>query len=673
MTEIPESIAVCAHLEELNISNNTLQSGALPTFLELLSSLRVIMADNCGIANISRSLAPLQSLHTLSLRHNNLRCLPSWLQRLDGCLEILLVNENPFYGAYADLVKPIIASSTLPSSTLAEPTAETALHHQTSFKSPKPPSLLEMYTENRDTVVDSLILSQSTHSPWTEISPASERSSFMSRARNIRSGMRRPSVVGSDARENDEKNSRVDSLLLADSGAKVSPVYGKSASGLKPMKSMGDLTMSQPSPQLLDELSAYKNWAKVSSRRRPSIVAIQDGNIKAPHTSSEAQKSRLRYVDSSRTTMAEMLISPDSSIVQNEIQAKPLRSQPGLSDFESIDYAVDPESSTEDVAPLSESNRHRKPSFFRKLSLVADKFSRPEKKKSVSVLRDRHQQSTSIQVEDRSSQVTLGKSKSQFSVPFFKDDMRSASDPLVNKSTSTIVPTSSQRNNLFERSTTGKSRFKANSTRPPNTAKPAPSAVDTSKLSAKDSPRTVKRRSYLMLSSTLPPLASPGPLAVTFSRESSWDGGTVSKAPILDDQTIKPSESTVDHSTPLQHGIEDTPVFQFTFEQRKAALAPLMAYLRDLDDLTQEIDVTAMPSGLPMRSPPSNGHSSVTSRRPSLADVSSSSSNKPGMSSGNESSRPDSVVIISHPSMPKVMKLKDNPVKREVQLSSQQE
>ena len=61
--ELPEELASCHQLEELNVSNNMLRF--LPTWLFELQDLRMLMADGCGLSSIPTELAGLRKLHTL--------------------------------------------------------------------------------------------------------------------------------------------------------------------------------------------------------------------------------------------------------------------------------------------------------------------------------------------------------------------------------------------------------------------------------------------------------------------------------------------------------------------------------------------------------------------------------------------------------------------------------
>ncbi|KAI0824224.1 hypothetical protein BC628DRAFT_1411147 [Trametes gibbosa] len=107
---LPPPLSACLNLEELNIAYNPLR--ALPTFLSTLTNLRVLIVDSTGISNLPESLAALERLHTLSIRRNKMHSLPSWLCELTT-LETLLVDGNPFQGPWKALMEPLLSRSPL--------------------------------------------------------------------------------------------------------------------------------------------------------------------------------------------------------------------------------------------------------------------------------------------------------------------------------------------------------------------------------------------------------------------------------------------------------------------------------------------------------------------------------------------------------------------------------
>ena len=99
-------VAACTSLRELDIKGNPLANGILPSFVSAaLPALEVLIADSCALTALPFTLAPLR-LHTLSLRLNQLKALPSWLCKLP--LEQLLLDGNPFGPRWLDLVQPLM-------------------------------------------------------------------------------------------------------------------------------------------------------------------------------------------------------------------------------------------------------------------------------------------------------------------------------------------------------------------------------------------------------------------------------------------------------------------------------------------------------------------------------------------------------------------------------------
>lgn len=74
-----------------------------------MPSLLVLIADACGLASLPSSLSHLSRLHTLAVRENRLRAIPSWLSRI-SCLEVLLVDGNPLHWQYQNLVRPLLTA-----------------------------------------------------------------------------------------------------------------------------------------------------------------------------------------------------------------------------------------------------------------------------------------------------------------------------------------------------------------------------------------------------------------------------------------------------------------------------------------------------------------------------------------------------------------------------------
>ncbi|PWN27120.1 hypothetical protein BDZ90DRAFT_186537 [Jaminaea rosea] len=110
IVDLPPCIEQCNRLEELNVSGNALASGKLPSWIGSLSTLRVLIADDTGLVSLPHAMSKLSELTTLSLGHNHLAHLPSWLCLLSGKLERLYLEGNPFKGAWQKLLASIFPS-----------------------------------------------------------------------------------------------------------------------------------------------------------------------------------------------------------------------------------------------------------------------------------------------------------------------------------------------------------------------------------------------------------------------------------------------------------------------------------------------------------------------------------------------------------------------------------
>ncbi|KAF8140081.1 hypothetical protein EV363DRAFT_326100 [Boletus edulis] len=108
LAALPPALASCANLEELNIASNPLR--VLPVFLSHLVALRVLIADATGIGTLPDSLSALDRLHTLSIRRNKMHALPSWLCLLPLMQELYL-DGNPFQGPWQALVEPLLSKT----------------------------------------------------------------------------------------------------------------------------------------------------------------------------------------------------------------------------------------------------------------------------------------------------------------------------------------------------------------------------------------------------------------------------------------------------------------------------------------------------------------------------------------------------------------------------------
>lgn len=117
ITELPSALSSCVALEELNLSANPLaRMGESDTIQALfsLSSLRVLLMDQCGLELLPEELASLSRLRILGLRHNVLTYIPSWIHVLE--LDCLLLEGNdmpePWSLVLGPLVQPMMSDFT---------------------------------------------------------------------------------------------------------------------------------------------------------------------------------------------------------------------------------------------------------------------------------------------------------------------------------------------------------------------------------------------------------------------------------------------------------------------------------------------------------------------------------------------------------------------------------
>ncbi|KDN44357.1 hypothetical protein K437DRAFT_138392 [Tilletiaria anomala UBC 951] len=110
LTSLPTSICTCTFLEELNISCNPIQGGLLPSWLDELASLKVLVADDLSLAILPFALSSLTKLETLSVRNNILQQLPSWLHLLRN-VKRLCIEGNPFFAPWLTILGPLLTIS----------------------------------------------------------------------------------------------------------------------------------------------------------------------------------------------------------------------------------------------------------------------------------------------------------------------------------------------------------------------------------------------------------------------------------------------------------------------------------------------------------------------------------------------------------------------------------
>ena len=142
LSALPESLALCTSLEELNISCNPLGTSnmAAPmSCLRALENLRVLLVDDCKLPVVPHEILSLERLQILGLRQNRLTCLPSWMHALDYLDCLLLAGNTQWTPAWKAIVGPLLHPSNDPPSPATNimpttPTVNTQI-------SPKPPPI----------------------------------------------------------------------------------------------------------------------------------------------------------------------------------------------------------------------------------------------------------------------------------------------------------------------------------------------------------------------------------------------------------------------------------------------------------------------------------------------------------------------------------------------------
>jgi hypothetical protein len=113
---LPTTLSTLLVLEELNVSGNPIR--AIPVFLTTLSrSLRILLADNCGLSTMPVEMTCMKRLTVLSLRRNKLHNVPDCIAGM-ASLEDLRLDGNQFLGPWKELTAPLMESYGSPISPL---------------------------------------------------------------------------------------------------------------------------------------------------------------------------------------------------------------------------------------------------------------------------------------------------------------------------------------------------------------------------------------------------------------------------------------------------------------------------------------------------------------------------------------------------------------------------
>ncbi|KAE8209387.1 hypothetical protein CF327_g6624 [Tilletia walkeri] len=122
LIEIPDVVAQCTSLTELNISANRI--GTIPDFIGGFKQLQLFQADFCELVYLPYALHELsECLLVLSVRGNKLTHVPSWLHLLTS-LERLNYEGNPLRAQWRSILDPLMRATLIPPTAAAETSLE---------------------------------------------------------------------------------------------------------------------------------------------------------------------------------------------------------------------------------------------------------------------------------------------------------------------------------------------------------------------------------------------------------------------------------------------------------------------------------------------------------------------------------------------------------------------
>ncbi len=636
LSALPPTLAACANLEELNIASNPLR--ALPTFLATLTNLRVLIVDSTGISTLPANLASLDKLHTLSIRRNKMHSLPSWLCVLPA-LETVLVDGNPFQGPWKALMEPLLTRGPLspgvPPSTPMFPLPSASVR-----------STFTTYTDAEDTEESGP--SADRHSREDEdVTVTSPRAPHLARsitAPNPPSGNQLPSPGLSRTRTTPNRayydKSRTTSNGLQSTFSEAGPSNSPRATPdpdreVRKMKSAGELRRTYG-----NQLRAPSTSASSSPQRAALteyVTSASSSNLLNMGSSAQDGQSMPRRFASlgvasgamSPTSSSRSRRTVDSSIWDSPTEEEDVEPVPPLPTNKvvfpqegayAMDHALPPR-------PRPKDDKSSRWGFLKKMSMGKMRPDQPTGSRiSVHGSQARpHPFPTGARTPLTRSIVSTPAIDVRISttgtlLPQDQSDHAPVPPSLSRKTSSDLLKISPL--DQLKKATNEASKL-APITSPNNLLAPAPAGATS---------RAAKRRSFLPIDmSPIPiPNASQFVLGITATNSSEETEESVQSAP---------SPVLVESYDEIQRREEER-----AREARTRALRSVLAYLRDMHDLSQSQSQTmSMYGGLP-ETPPTR------SRRPTMVDngrLPSDPSLASIASGGSSSSRPESVNLRS--------------------------
>ena len=637
LSALPPTLSSCINLEELNIASNPLR--ALPTFLATLTNLRVLIVDSTGLSTLPANLASLEKLHTLSIRRNKMHSLPSWLCALPA-LETLLVDGNPFQGPWKALMEPLLARG--PLSPSYQPSTPMFPLQSASIR-----STFTYNTDADDTEESVPSVDRHSREDEEDVTVTSPRAPHLARsitAPSPHSGIQLPSPGLSRTRttpnrayfDKSRTNSNAPQSMFSEAGPSNAPkATPDSEREIRKMKSAGELHRNYAGSLRNPSASAS------SSPQRPAlteyVTSASSSNLLNIGSSAQDQSVPRRFASlgvaagaMSPTSSSRSRRTVDSSIwdspTEEETNVEPVPPLPSnrvafpQEGAYAMDHALPPR-------PRSKEDKSSRWGFLKKMSMGKMRPDQhnitPRTSLHGSQVRN-HQFPTrpsptqvpsvpSIDVRISTTGALLHQEHSTEPPPMPPSLSRKASSDLLKISpldqlkkasneAAKLAPVTSPTNNLLA---------------------PAPAAGS----------RASKRRSFLPIDMSPIPIPNasefvPG-ITATNSAEEAEDAAPAPAAP----------SPVVDTYDEIRRREEER-----AREARIRALRSVMAYLRDMHDLSQsQAQTLSLYGGPPTEIPPTR------SRRPTMVDqgrlpseVSLSSAG-----SGSPSSRPESVNLRS--------------------------